>query len=319
MRAFLDYLMAFGRRSSRTAFFLTLFMLAALIVVNYRFGIERRFLSLGSWYAEFGCLAAFYSAVIFLSWGLQYEWSGPDRPVISAGLLRVLIIAPLYFAAKMVHWDLSPILPGAPGSLLNRYWATVTQLPAKFLLLVLILLACRKAGWLKDATGRRDFARTLGITTRGFSARPYFLILLMLVPLVALASTQPDFLLVYPKLKTVAYMNGYPGPAWPWKAGYELAYGIDFMSIELFFRGLLVIGIVRYAGEKAIIPMAAFYCTIHFGKPMGECISSFFGGLVLGVLACRTRSIVGGLIVHLGLAWLMEGMAFLSIFIHHQA
>ena len=52
--------------------------------------------------------------------------------------------------------------------------------------------------------------------------------------------------------------------------------------------------------------MAAFYCTIHFGKPLGECISSFFGGLVLGVLAARTRTIYGGLIVHLGLAWLME-------------
>jgi hypothetical protein len=52
--------------------------------------------------------------------------------------------------------------------------------------------------------------------------------------------------------------------------------------------------------------MAAFYCTIHFGKPLGECISSYFGGMVLGVLAYRTRSILGGLIVHLGLAWMME-------------
>ena len=101
-------------------------------------------------------------------------------------------------------------------------------------------------------------------------------------------------------------MNAYPGQSWPWKVGYELSYGLDFLSIELFFRGLLVIGLVRYAGEKAILPMAAFYCTIHFGKPLGECITSFSGGLALGVLAYRTRSILGGLIVHLGLAWMME-------------
>ncbi|MES1160611.1 MAG: CPBP family glutamic-type intramembrane protease [Bacteroidota bacterium] len=81
---------------------------------------------------------------------------------------------------------------------------------------------------------------------------------------------------------------------------------MDFLSIELFFRGLLVIGLARYAGEYVLLPMAAFYCTIHFGKPLGECISSFFGGLALGVIALRTRSILGGLIVHLGLAWLME-------------
>jgi hypothetical protein len=101
-------------------------------------------------------------------------------------------------------------------------------------------------------------------------------------------------------------MSNYPGPLWLWRVGYELSYGLDFLSIELFFRGLLVIGLVRYAGEKAILPMAAFYCTIHFGKPLGECITSFAGGLVLGVLAYRTRSVLGGLIVHLGLAWMME-------------
>jgi hypothetical protein len=93
---------------------------------------------------------------------------------------------------------------------------------------------------------------------------------------------------------------------WPWLLGYELSYGLDFVSIELFFRGFLVIALARYAGQYAILPMAAFYCTIHFGKPLGECISSFFGGLALGVIAWRTRSILGGLIVHLGLAWLME-------------
>ena len=187
-------------------------------------------------------------------------------------------------------------------SLLNRYWTAVTQLPAKFLLLGVMLWGCWKAGWLEG----NDFMSSVGLTKKGFSARPYFMLLLLLAPLVALASTQHDFLRVYPKVKSIAFMNAYPGPVWPWKAGYELSYGIDFLSIELFFRGLLVIGIIRYAGEQAILPMAAFYCTIHFGKPLAECITSFFGGVVLGVLAYRTRSIVGGLIVHLGLAWMME-------------
>ena len=128
----------------------------------------------------------------------------------------------------------------------------------------------------------------------------------MLIPVIALASTQPDFLRFYPKVKNLAFLNGYTSPVWPWKLGYELSYGLDFLTIELFFRGLLIVGLLRYAGPRAILPMAAFYCTIHFGKPLGECISSFFGGLVLGVLAYRTRSILGGLIVHLGLAWMME-------------
>jgi hypothetical protein len=52
--------------------------------------------------------------------------------------------------------------------------------------------------------------------------------------------------------------------------------------------------------------MAVFYCAIHFGKPMAECISSFFGGIILGVITYNTRTIWGGVIVHLGIAWLME-------------
>jgi hypothetical protein len=348
MRGFVGYLLAFGRRSSRPAFFLTILLLALLVAINYKFGIERRILDLGPWYVSYGGFVAFYAGVIAVAWGLQYKWAGametagtkpgsgmgtgaevfvgsalrPDgSPDLNRGLLRLLALAPLFFAAKMVHWDLSALLPGNRESLLNRYWVVVTQLPAKFLLLAAMLWGCWKAGWLggaggegpvaiddlgNRAAGMSGFAKALGLTPKGFAAKPYFLLLLPLVPLVALASTQPDFLQIYPKVKTVAFMNGYPGPIWPWKAGYELSYGIDFLSIELFFRGLLVIGVVRYAGERAILPMAAFYCTIHFGKPLGECISSFVGGLVLGVLAYRTRSILGGLIVHLGLAWMME-------------
>src|SRR5437763_17220024 len=85
-----------------------------------------------------------------------------------------------------------------------------------------------------------------------------------------------------------------------------LAYGSDFFSIVLFFRGFLVLAFLKWVGPAAILPMACFYCTIHFGKPLGECISSYFGGILLGIVVCNTRSIYGGLIVHLGIAWLME-------------
>ncbi|RYZ55167.1 MAG: abortive infection protein, partial [Chitinophagaceae bacterium] len=59
-------------------------------------------------------------------------------------------------------------------------------------------------------------------------------------------------------------------------------------------------------------PMAIFYCTIHFGKPLGECISSYFGGLILGVVAYRTQTIMGGFFVHVGIAWLMELIGYLG-------
>jgi hypothetical protein len=293
MRTFLDYFLTYWRRIPRVAIILTVLLVTALVVINYTVGIERRIQGWGKWYWVFAGQAFFFGAVVAVVWALQVRWGGAT---ISKGLLRLLVAAVLLFSAKMVHWDLSPWLPGDPGSLWNRYWVIVTQLPAKLLLFLIVLWALRKIRWIDE----------IGLNTKGFRAIPYLGLLLLLVPLVALASSQPDFLRVYPKFRTIDFMSNYPGPLWLWRVGYELSYGLDFLSIELFFRGLLVIGLVRYAGEKAILPMAAFYCTIHFGKPLGECITSFAGGLVLGVLAYRTRSVLGGLIVHLGLAWMME-------------
>ena len=126
-----------------------------------------------------------------------------------------------------------------------------------------------------------------------------------MVPLVAAASFQKDFLYVYPKLKNIQFFFENENSGW-YKFLYELSYGSDFVTIELFFRGFLILAFVKWAGKEAILPMAVFYCTIHFGKPLGECISSYFGGIILGVITYNTQTIFGGLLVHLGIAWLME-------------
>lgn len=128
--------------------------------------------------------------------------------------------------------------------------------------------------------------------------------LLLMVPLIAMASTQPDFLGTYPKLKNILFLQQ-ADPLF-YKLLFELSYGSDFFTIELFFRGFLVLAFAKWVGKDAILPMALFYCTIHFGKPMGECISSFFGGILLGLVTFHTKSIWGGLMVHVGIAWLME-------------
>lgn len=336
MRAIITYLKDYLRTTSRPALIVTTLFVAALIAANYSIGIERRVQNLGHWYLSFGAFFLFFSAVLALTWGLQYEWSKKEtyapirsrsgaltlRPVLESSsgqpffqrkLLLLLFIAPLYFSLKMIHWDLSVFIPHRLPFPWDRYTQIILQLPLKLLLLYCVLYTCRKAGWLEG----NNLAQSVGLTTYNVNARPYFLLLVLLVPLIALASTQPDFLAVYPKVKNLSFLDKYAHPSWPWKLLYEISYGLDFLGIELFFRGLLVVGLVRYAGESVILPMAAFYCTIHFGKPLGECISSFFGGLILGVLAARTRNILGGLIVHLGLAWLMELGGWLGHLLRH--
>jgi len=301
MKAVIAYLKDYLRTTSLPALFITIAFVTSLVWANYTIGIERRFQSLGHWYLSLGAFFLFFTLVLALTWGLQYEWSNKSFR-FQPKLLLLLGIAPLYFSVKMIHWDLSLFVPHTLSAPWSRYTQMVLQLPLKLLLLFGVVYTCRKTALLEGNT----LAQSVGLTTYNFNARPYFLLLTFLLPLIAIAATRPDFLVVYPKVKNLAFIDNYAHPSWPWKLLYELSYGLDFLSIEVFFRGLLIVGLIRYAGDSVILPMAAFYCTIHFGKPLGECISSFFGGLILGVLAARTRSILGGLIVHLGLAWLME-------------
>ena len=205
----------------------------------------------------------------------------------------LLVLAPALFAWKMVYrFELNYW----PNVYQNAYWSAVLYWPIKLVVITGLLAII---WWFFDRKEQPFY----GLSSRHFHARPYWLMLLIMVPLIAAASTQPDFLAMYPKLKNIAYLHAtHPF----YKLLFELSYGSDFFTIELFFRGFLVLAFAKWVGKDAILPMALFYCTIHFGKPLGECVSSFFGGLLLGIVTYHTKSIWGGLMVHVGIAWLME-------------
>jgi membrane protease YdiL (CAAX protease family) len=150
-----------------------------------------------------------------------------------------------------------------------------------------------------------------GFTLKNYNTKPYLMMLLIMLPLIIMASYQGDFLIHYPKGFTLSPLEiDNPGDR-KYFFIYELFYGFDFIFIEFFFRGFLLLAFYRHFGWGCLLPMACFYVSIHFGKPLGETISSFFGGTILGILAIRTGSIAGGIIVHLGVAWLMEFTALL--------
>jgi hypothetical protein len=154
-----------------------------------------------------------------------------------------------------------------------------------------------------------------GLTWRGLDWRPYATMLLITVPLIAWASFQPSFLATYPTYR--------PGTAEAYLAvslartfgAYEATYALRFVSLELFFRGLLILGLEKYLGRAVLMPMVTLYAFWHFGKPIPEAIASVFAGYVLGVFALRSRSIIGGMIVHMGVALAMDLVAYLQTFV----
>ena len=68
--------------------------------------------------------------------------------------------------------------------------------------------------------------------------------------------------------------------------------------------------LARYLGAYAVYPMVAVYCYIHFGKPFAEALGSIFGGYILGVISLESRSVMGGVLIHIGVALGMEILAF---------
>ena len=144
------------------------------------------------------------------------------------------------------------------------------------------------------------------------NVNPYLLLLLAMLPLIIWASFQPDFLRSYPTYRDSRVDEFFGVSPRVTAILYELFYGFDFISTELLFRGFMIIGMVHLLGRGALLPMVVCYATLHFGKPLGETIGSIFGGYILGVIALRTRSIWGGILVHVGVAWAMEMAAWLQ-------
>jgi Type II CAAX prenyl endopeptidase Rce1-like len=152
-----------------------------------------------------------------------------------------------------------------------------------------------------------------GLARKGFIPLPYFGLIALMLPLIIYASFQPDFLATYPTYRSGGSAELYLGiPMWLSTGVYQFFYAFDFVFVELLFRGALVIGLSRVMGKDAILPMVATYCFLHFGKPLGEAVSSVFGGYILGVIAYYGKNIWGGAIVHMGIALSMEWAAIIQ-------
>jgi hypothetical protein len=297
LQQILSYFNDFFQQINRP-FLLGCTLFAAMIIwINYRWGIETRLLS-GISYRPYRFLG-FY--VLYL-----FTYTAPvlvlllvsKRSQMPATTWPLLLLAPAIFALKVTAGGWQELLRTGISGSTGKWLSIMIDWPVRLVITVSLL-------WLLKKWIFRGMDHFYGMTTRNFTWWPYLALLACMVPLVAFAATRPDFLLTYPKVKVLDKFHPSGAPGWQ-QLLYELSYGSDFLTIELFFRGFLVVAMAKLIGPAAILPMAIFYCSIHFGKPMLECISSYFGGIILGVIAYYSQSILGGILVHLGLAWMME-------------
>jgi len=281
------------------------FFLGTAILLNYQFDFSDQILNslYGKWYYPFAYFAfygtAFYGTLAILLYTKQV--ARPSQKFWGVSIAMLMLLA--FNGSFYLHEQLT-----ASFDLVDeRYFAKKLLVNCRGVVVFgPWLLLLRRWWW--PAEGPKRY----GIVWPSSGVKPYLMMILCMLPLLIAASFLPDFLKTYPRWRPWQYDAVFGLEKWQMTALYEISYAVDFVMVELVFRGLMVIGLAKWLGPQVVFPMVATYAFLHFGKPLGETLGSIPGGYILGVLALRTNSIVGGIIAHWGIAFGMEGAAFVQ-------
>lgn len=145
----------------------------------------------------------------------------------------------------------------------------------------------------------------LGIGRLKQDIKWYLLLATPILFFVFLVSFRDDFTSHYP-FYSLAHRSWVDLIAW------EILYLIQFFCVEFFFRGFIIQACRPAFGVNAIFVMIVPYMMIHLSKPWLEASGAIFFGLFLGVLAFHTRSIWGGVAVHISIALSMDIAALIQ-------
>jgi hypothetical protein len=125
----------------------------------------------------------------------------------------------------------------------------------------------------------------------------YGALLIIFIPF----SKDPDFQGYYPIFRQFSgFMGGGPytgGNSSALVYGW-LSYGLYMFFWEFFYRGYLLVGVARSLKWGAIIVQTIPFVVLHWGKPSMELVASLPAGIILGVLAMRSKSFVPGFLLH---------------------
>lgn len=133
----------------------------------------------------------------------------------------------------------------------------------------------------------------------------YILLMSPILLFAFLASFRDDFANHYP-FYNMASRSWFDFIAW------EIIYISQFIAVEFFFRGFIVNGLRIPFGSLSIAVMCLPYLMLHFPKLWLESTGAISFGLLLGILALRSKSIWGGVFVHVGIALMMDVTAMLQ-------
>ena len=80
---------------------------------------------------------------------------------------------------------------------------------------------------------------------------------------------------------------------------HTLTYLTFYLGWEFCFRGFMQHGLRQTMGDaNALFVQVAASALLHIGKPTSESFGAIAAGIVWGVIAFRSRSLLAGLLLH---------------------
>ena len=79
---------------------------------------------------------------------------------------------------------------------------------------------------------------------------------------------------------------------------YIFYTAIYMFSWEFIFRGFLLFGLANKFKEGSILIQTIPFAILHLGKPALEAFFSVFGGIYLGYICYKSRSLIPAFLIH---------------------
>ena len=142
-----------------------------------------------------------------------------------------------------------------------------------------------------------NYGLRLGDYKTGLLFSVFFL--LVMIILIWFVSATPAFAEKYPHLQS-AKSN------WNTLVIYETGMLLYMIAWEFIWRGFMLFGLEKKFGYYTVLIQMIPFVILHNGKPFLETFGAIFGGIALGILALRTRSIYYCIIIHIGVMYSID-------------
>jgi membrane protease YdiL (CAAX protease family) len=143
----------------------------------------------------------------------------------------------------------------------------------------------------------KNYGVSFGDYKAGIKITVIFLIIML--PLIWIASSLPEFNKTYPHLSSAKY-------SWNIFLIFESGMLIYMFSWEFIWRGFMLFGLKEKFGYYAVLIQMIPFLILHNGKPAPETFGAIIAGIALGVLALRTNSILYCVLTHMSVMFSID-------------